>query len=138
MAWLSGSRVTMTSALPSMSTATTWRSIQLQNHNRPSCQRGDSGIPRPVSNTFGSAMTPSSCARAAPRADRPFTPTRTAAPPIDTGPKPGKDLSDEREDVTGLRGWLPGVAERRSALRWQQAQPAVIDLAVVGPCDDQV
>jgi hypothetical protein len=33
--WLAGSRVSMTSALPSMSTAMTCRSIQLQNHSLP-------------------------------------------------------------------------------------------------------
>src|ERR1022692_3656798 len=48
----------VTSGLPSRLTATTCRSIQLQNHSRPSCHRGDSGIPRPLSRTFGSDMTP--------------------------------------------------------------------------------
>src|SRR6266545_1067481 len=60
----------MTSALPSRLTATTWRSIQLQNHSRPSCHRGDSGIPRPLSRTFGSDIDVSSLRRAAPAAGR--------------------------------------------------------------------
>src|SRR6266568_888242 len=46
-----------TSRLPSRPTATTCRSIQLQNHSLPSCHRGDSGIPRPLSRSFGSYMT---------------------------------------------------------------------------------
>src|ERR1700745_753905 len=55
--WLAGSRVSMTSAVPSMSTATTCRSIQLQNHSRPSCHRGHSGVPSPLSTISGSGMT---------------------------------------------------------------------------------
>src|ERR687888_1667014 len=56
--WLAGSLVNITSALPSRPTATTCRSIQWQNHSRPSCHRGDSGIPRPLSRTPGSGMAP--------------------------------------------------------------------------------
>src|SRR6516165_2388089 len=55
--WLAGSRVSMTSALASISTAMTCRSIQLQNHSLPSCHRGDSGIPRPPSRIVGSGIT---------------------------------------------------------------------------------
>src|SRR5215510_15030016 len=39
---------TMTSLLPSRSTATTSCMPQLENHRRPSCQRGDSPNPIPV------------------------------------------------------------------------------------------
>src|SRR5437660_11580405 len=39
---------TMTSLFPSRSTATTSCLPQLENHRRPSCQRGDSPNPRPV------------------------------------------------------------------------------------------
>src|SRR5260370_37196974 len=70
----------MTSALPSRLTATTWRSIQLQNHSRPSCQRGDSGIPRPVSRTFGSDIGISSLRRAAPAAGRLLVSYTNASP----------------------------------------------------------
>jgi len=49
-----GARV---SRVPSRPTATTCWSIQLQNHSRPSCHLGDSGIPRPPSNTVGSRIT---------------------------------------------------------------------------------
>src|SRR6266536_3391642 len=55
--WLSGSLVNITSGLPSRPTATTCRSILLQNHSRPLRHRGDSGIPRPLSRTFGLGMT---------------------------------------------------------------------------------
>src|SRR5215469_6733062 len=84
MEWLSGSLDKITSAVPSIPTATTCRSIQLQNHRRPSCHRGDSGIPRPLSSTVGSAMTPSSLHWAAPGGGPP-PPTRTTFGPIDTG-----------------------------------------------------
>src|SRR5215472_13261441 len=77
----------MTSAWPSMSTATTCRSIQLQNHSLPSCHRGDSGIPRPFSRIFGSVITLFS-SPALPVSGRPSTPTRTVTSPIDsTGPR---------------------------------------------------
>ena len=60
---LSGSQLTaqpspsgprpITSLLPSRSTATISSAPQLENHSRPSCQRGDSGIARPLSSTRG-------------------------------------------------------------------------------------
>src|SRR3954454_11777021 len=41
-----------TSHLPSRSTATTSSAPQWENHRRPSCQRGDSTIPKPSASTF--------------------------------------------------------------------------------------
>src|SRR5262249_53342550 len=77
----------MTSGLPSVSTATTCRSIQLQNHSRPSCQRGDSGIPRPRSRILGSGITSLSFPAAAFQG-RPSTPYTNDKDP-DRQPAPG-------------------------------------------------
>src|SRR5215208_7306051 len=45
-----------TSLLPSRSTATISWVPQLENHRRPSCQRGDSPIARPLSRICGSGI----------------------------------------------------------------------------------
>lgn len=45
------------STVPSTSTATIWFSIQFANHNRPSCHRGDSGLPSPLSKTSMTATS---------------------------------------------------------------------------------
>ena len=95
---LSGSVARMTSAVPSMPTATTCRSIQLQNHRRPSCHRGDSGIPRPLSRTVGSGMRPSSLH--GPPQSGPIT-------PYTNGTEPDRHAKPRRP---GSRPYQPPVA----------------------------
>ena len=130
-----GSRVSMTSASPSMSTAMTCRSIQLQNHSLPSCHRGDSGIPRPLSRILGSVMTfsPSWPRRPLPLYERPCprstTRGRRRTPPAVRDLSRGAPRAAGQVTPAGRRRcglppatMNPSVEQRRSRIAGRRGQ----------------
>src|SRR5918995_1844044 len=121
-----------TSQFPSRSTARTSSAPQCENHNRPSCQRGDSTYARPSTRTRTSDAGVCAAMATSRRANNG---TLRSAPTHGRRDPAEVEFLDAQPEVIGVevtsRG--PGLSDAR--VRQSDAGGSDADLGVVGPVD---